>query len=272
MADAAFWNLHVWGVPRKYRVLRGQNPLLMDFLDEQLRQRYRFGRDSIMYLSYLLRDKLERLTRRKTSLTVDEKVMIALRFVASGSHLQVIGDTMGHDKSTISRVIRQVADALVEMKDTFIIWPQTPEKLNPIKNGFYQKAGFPNVVGCIDTIGYHRNYSGRWLVAIMSASKSTSLMRDFTSLSEFDLMFMFAVKSYLHSWCFQCSSRQISNYLTVFACITDSGRLFHISTILTTKVYLLTFSLLVFIFIFLLCPLVFEVVFSSNISTVVRGS
>jgi hypothetical protein len=33
----------------------------------------------------------------------------------------------------------------------------------------------------------------------------------------------------------------------------------------------LTFSLLVFIFIFLLCPLVFEVVFSSNISTV-RGS
>jgi hypothetical protein len=42
---------------------------------------------------------------------------------------------MGHDKSTISRVIRQVADALVEMKDTFIKWPQTPEKLNSIKNG-----------------------------------------------------------------------------------------------------------------------------------------
>lgn len=150
MADAAFWNLHVWEVPRKDRVFRGQNPLLMDFSDEQLRQRYRFGRDSIMYLSDLLRDKLERLTRRKTSLTVEEKVMIALRFFASGSHLQVIGDTMGHDKSTISRVIRQVADALVEMKDTFIKWPQTPEKLNSIKNGFYQKAGFPNVVGCID--------------------------------------------------------------------------------------------------------------------------
>jgi hypothetical protein len=112
----------------------GQNPLLMDYSDEQLRQRYRFGRDSIMYLSDLLRDKLERLTRRKTSLTVEEKVMIALRFFASGSHLQVIGDTMGHDKSTISRVIRQVADALVEMKDTFIKWPQTPEKLNSIKS------------------------------------------------------------------------------------------------------------------------------------------
>jgi hypothetical protein len=31
------------------------------------------------------------------------------------------------------------------------------------------------------TIGYHRNYSGCWLVATMSASKSTSLMHDFTS-------------------------------------------------------------------------------------------
>lgn len=70
--------------------------------------------------------------------------MIALRFFASGLHLQVIGDTMGHDKSTVSRVIRQVTDALVLMKDTFIKWAQTPEKLNSVKNGFYQKEGFPN--------------------------------------------------------------------------------------------------------------------------------
>ena len=76
--------------------------------------------------------------------------MIGLRFFASGLHLQVIGNTMGHDKSTVSRVIRQVTDALVLMKDTFIKWPQTPEKLNSVKNGFYQKAGFPNVVRCID--------------------------------------------------------------------------------------------------------------------------
>jgi hypothetical protein len=49
MADAAFWNLHVWEVPRKDRVFRGQNPLLMDYSDEQLRQRYRFGRDSLSF-------------------------------------------------------------------------------------------------------------------------------------------------------------------------------------------------------------------------------
>ena len=63
-----------------------------------------------------------------------------------------------------------------------------------------------SILNYMSTIGYHTNYSGRWLVATMSASKSTSLMRDFTSLAEFDLMFMLAVKSYLHSWCGLCCS------------------------------------------------------------------
>ena len=125
MADAAFWN--IWVVPRKDRVFRGQSPLLMNVSDEELRQRYRFGRDINMYLSDLFRDKIERLTKRKTSLTVEEKVMIALRLFSSASHLQVVGDTMGPDKATLSRVIREVTDALVQMKDTFIKWPQTPE-------------------------------------------------------------------------------------------------------------------------------------------------
>ena len=59
---------------------------------------------------------------------------------------------------------------------------------------------------------YHRNYSGRWLVATMSASKSTSLMRDFTSLPELDIMSMSAVKSYLHSWWF---SAHLGRFQTV---------------------------------------------------------
>jgi len=35
----------------------------MNYSDEQLRQRYRFGRDSIMFLTDLLRDNIEEPTR-----------------------------------------------------------------------------------------------------------------------------------------------------------------------------------------------------------------
>jgi hypothetical protein len=37
--------------------------LLMNYSDEQLRQRYRFGRNSIMFLADFLRDKIEEPTR-----------------------------------------------------------------------------------------------------------------------------------------------------------------------------------------------------------------
>ena len=38
---------------------------------------------------------LERETRRNHALTVEQQVMITLRFLASGSFLLVIGDTLG---------------------------------------------------------------------------------------------------------------------------------------------------------------------------------
>ena len=48
--------------------------------------------------------------------------MLALRFYASGSFMEVIGDTMDFDKSTVRRAINNVTNALVLHKDRFIKW------------------------------------------------------------------------------------------------------------------------------------------------------
>jgi hypothetical protein len=56
----------------------------------------------------------------------------------------VVGDTLGFDKSTISRVVDSVTDALVARKDQHIKWPMKIHQLNIIKEGFYKKAHFPN--------------------------------------------------------------------------------------------------------------------------------
>ena len=115
-------------VVRRERHFRGFDPLEREFSDEELRQRYRFGRETIGYLSDLMRGDLERGTNKETALSVEQQVMIALRFYGSGSHLQVVGDTMGFDKSTVSRVIYRVTDSLVAMKDDFISWPDNQRK------------------------------------------------------------------------------------------------------------------------------------------------
>ncbi|XP_046575474.1 putative nuclease HARBI1 [Haliotis rubra] len=77
------------------------------------------------------------------------QVLVTLRFLASVSFLQVVGDTVGLDKSTFSRTVDRVCDALVRKWHQFIKWPSVQEK-DKIKKGVFEIGGFPNVIGCID--------------------------------------------------------------------------------------------------------------------------
>lgn len=136
---------------RKERTFRLPDDFsLDDFTDEELRSRYRFGRESIEFLSELLRDDLERDTSRNHALSTTVQVLVALRFFASGSFLQVIGDTLGLSKSTVSRIISQVSLALAQKQGNFIKWPSTEAEIFQNKRGFFTKGGFPGVIGCVD--------------------------------------------------------------------------------------------------------------------------
>ena len=61
----------------------------------------------------------------------------------------MIGDTVGVDKSTVSRIVRRVSLALANLLPQFCQWP-TDEQKKEIKAGFFKVAGFPSVVGCVD--------------------------------------------------------------------------------------------------------------------------
>jgi hypothetical protein len=49
-----------------------------------------------------------------------QQALIALRYFASGSFLQVVGDTMGVDKGTVSRCIQRVSHALAAKTNQLI--------------------------------------------------------------------------------------------------------------------------------------------------------
>ena len=120
------------------------------------------------------------------------------------------------------------------------------------------------------TIGYHRNYCGRWLTQPLCPplwyflSYLCATLRDIRFLIEY----LSIEKSYLHSWCFQWLSRPISNSFTVLATIISSGKLFQISTTLLVNESYLPFSLHDCFFSFLLWHLVFACVFNSIIPIV----
>lgn len=57
---------------------------------------------------------------------------------------------LGFEKSTVSKTVKDVTDAIVGRAGQFIKWPVTSGARAAIKNGFYLQARFPNVIGCID--------------------------------------------------------------------------------------------------------------------------
>jgi hypothetical protein len=80
---------------RKPRVFRAIELCANLFTNEELRKIYHFGREGINYITELVRENLQRGTNKKTALTVEQQVMIILRYFANGflsSQFRSIGE------------------------------------------------------------------------------------------------------------------------------------------------------------------------------------
>ena len=69
---------------------------------------------------------------------------------ASGSFLQVVGDTMGFDSGTVFRVLTDVFQAPFARKHRFIQWPSTAAERTSIKNALCHQGGFSCAIVCVD--------------------------------------------------------------------------------------------------------------------------
>lgn len=130
---------------KRYR----NSAVFVDFnlTDRECRERYRFAQQGINYLCGLLREPLQNQTLRSHALTVREKLLMTLRFLATGNYMQTVGDTLGRDKATVSHTLSAVIDALCDLRGQYIVWP---DDVSENKRQFYRISGFPNVLGCVD--------------------------------------------------------------------------------------------------------------------------
>ena len=144
-------NINHFYVQRRQKTYRRCVNPLNEYTESELRCRFRFGRAGIEFLVNLLQDEISPATQRSQSLSALFQVLVTLRFLASGTFLQIIGDTFfAFDKATVSRVVRRVTLALVGKMNEFIKFPHTAEERNEVKQGLYEIAGFPSAIGCVD--------------------------------------------------------------------------------------------------------------------------
>ncbi|CAN7951574.1 unnamed protein product [Ixodes pacificus] len=95
------------------------NPL-EEFDEDELQERFRFGRAGIVFLADTLRPDLERPTRRSRALSAEQQVIVALQFYATGNFLITAGDYIRVHVSTASRTVRRVTLALARRARDFI--------------------------------------------------------------------------------------------------------------------------------------------------------
>ena len=126
-----------------------ENPL-QNLLPEEVKDRYRFYPETIKFICKIVRSKLRHQTKRSVALPVLWQVLIALRYLATGSPYAVIADTFKVSKTTVCRCVWAVTSCLASKSKKYIRMPQSKKTRLDIKRAFYKIGGIPNVTGCVD--------------------------------------------------------------------------------------------------------------------------
>ncbi|XP_069109463.1 putative nuclease HARBI1 [Argopecten irradians] len=111
-------------------------------------QRRAFRRERVFRDRTMVLDVMDD-TYRSLGISPSTQVLVALRYFAKGGFLSEIGDTHGVSRSSVSRIVTSVTDAVIQKKGNAISFPDH-SMTRRTKEAFYDIAQFPNVVGAVD--------------------------------------------------------------------------------------------------------------------------
>lgn len=131
------------------RHVRERNDPFNTLSNEEFVLRFRFSKQSVMDLVHKIGHTIQPITHRSKSIDSLNQVIVTLRFYATGSFQQTIGDLLNIHKSTVGRIIHRVTHQICRLRNDFIKMP-LGEELSSTIVGFYSIAGFPRVVGALD--------------------------------------------------------------------------------------------------------------------------
>ena len=118
-----------------------------------------------MFVVELVRQDITSPTNRNKALTAEHKVLLTLRFLATGKMQLCNGDDMGVSQPSISRAVTATMESLssVRVVRQFISFPFTPHEITTRQEFFYQIARSISCMGWYrcDRWDAHKNYSAK---------------------------------------------------------------------------------------------------------------
>ena len=120
------------------------------FTDVEFKERFRFSRQGVDRLLNRLGPSIHPKNNSNCALTGRQRLLLALRFYASGLYHYTNGDCHGVHKNSSSLYVQKVTDLIVGLAPEVIKWPSDATERQAISEKFYHVAKMPSVCGCID--------------------------------------------------------------------------------------------------------------------------
>ena len=130
-----------------------QNLLSGKLAEEEWKENLRMTRDDFLELLSLIesffRERSDAV--RKDTLSLGKRVALTLYYLKDQGSYSMTCNAFGCSKATISLCVNEVCNIITNyLGPMFIKYPVTQGKVQSAIDGFLQKFGFPQVIGCID--------------------------------------------------------------------------------------------------------------------------
>nr|CAH7737744.1 unnamed protein product [Callosobruchus chinensis] len=118
--------------------------------DDDFIRRFRLSKQGVRFVVNQIEAQIKSRTEWNHAVTAEQMVLVTLRYYATGNFLQTVGDFVGIDKGTASRIVCKVTRAIAGLYHQFIKLPKTPPEFKGTSQEFYTVARFPKCIGALD--------------------------------------------------------------------------------------------------------------------------
>ena len=121
-----------------------------DYSDEKFLKEFRMTKSEANYICDLVKYDMPCLGHRRTDLSLQQKVLVCLKTLGSGSFQNCSKDFVEISQPCVSKLLTAFTTSMTGKASRFINMPPNVDGLESLKTGFYQVAKFPGILGCID--------------------------------------------------------------------------------------------------------------------------
>ena len=121
----------------------------IEFTDDDFLARFRLPKDGVLLLLQRLGHELDLIQTKGSSIPPMLQLLVALRFYATSSFLQVDGDLFGIHISTVSRIVARVSRKIAALRPDYIPFPNRNE-VPALQRKFHALCGIPGIIGAVD--------------------------------------------------------------------------------------------------------------------------